>query len=287
MPAHIYMRTGNYRGAVDSNARAAEIDREYIKRSGATGVYPMMYYNHNLDFLASAAMMTGQHAEAARAAAMVVANAAPMIAQMPELEPFAAKTIFVLLRFGKWNDVLALPAPEAQHLLLTATDYYARAVAHAALGHREDAARGRRAFAGARDRVPNDAAWGYNKASSVFAVMAASLDAWIARAGGDDKAAIRSWREAVAAEDRLAYNEPPDWFYPTRESLGAALLRMRQHGEAERVFRDDLARNPNNPRSLFGVWQALAARRQPVATAQRQFRDAWQHADVPLTLADF
>jgi tetratricopeptide (TPR) repeat protein len=135
--------------------------------------------------------------------------------------------------------------------------------------------------------VPNDAAWGYNKASSVFAVMAASLDAWIARAGGDDKAAIRSWREAVAAEDRLAYNEPPDWFYPTRESLGAALLRMRQHGEAERVFRDDLARNPNNPRSLFGVWQALAARRQPVATAQRQFRDAWQHADVPLTLADF
>ena len=287
MPAHIYMRTGNYRGAVDSNARAAAIDREYIKRSGATGVYPMMYYNHNLDFLASAAMMTGQHAEAARAAAMVVANAAPMIAQMPELEPFAAKTIFVRLRFGKWNDVLALPAPEAKHLLLTATNHYARAVAHAALGHREDAARDRQAFAVARERVPKDAAWGYNKASSIFAVMTASLDAWIARAGGDDTSAIRSWRAAVAAEDRLAYNEPPDWFYPARESLGAALLRVRQHGEAERVFRDDLARNPDNPRSLFGVWQALAARRQPVAAAERQFREAWKNADVPLTLADF
>ena len=188
------------------------------------------------------------------------------------------------LRFGRWNDILALPAPEAKHLLLTTTDHDARAVAHAVLGHREDAAREREGFAAARDRVPTDAAWGYNRASSIFAVMTPSLDAWIARAAGDDKAAIRSWRDAVAAEDRLAYNEPPDWYYPTRESLGAA----RQHAEAERVCRDDLARNPNNPRSLFGVWQALMARKQPAAAAaQRQFRDAWKHADLALTLADF
>jgi len=287
MPAHIYMRTGNYRGAVDSNARAAEIDREYIRTSGATGVYPMMYYNHNLDFLASAAMMTGQRGDATRAAAMVVANAAPMIAQMPELEPFAAKTVFVLLRFGRWDDLLALPVPDATHLLLTATHHYARAVGHAALGRREEAARERQAFAAARDRVPAETAWGYNKASSIFAVMTPSLEAWIARAGGDDAAAIRSWRQAVDAEDRLSYNEPPDWYYPTRESLGAALLRTRQYAEAERVFRDDLARNPNNPRSLFGVWQALSARKQPAAAAQRRFREAWKHADVPLTLASF
>jgi tetratricopeptide (TPR) repeat protein len=210
-----------------------------------------------------------------------------MIAQMPELEPFAAKTVFVLLRFGRWDDLLALPVPDATHLLLTATHHYARAVGHAALGRREEAARERQAFAAARDRVPAETAWGYNKASSIFAVMTPSLEAWIARAGGDDAAAIRSWRQAVDAEDRLSYNEPPDWYYPTRESLGAALLRTRQYAEAERVFRDDLARNPNNPRSLFGVWQALSARKQPAAAAQRRFREAWKHADVPLTLASF
>jgi tetratricopeptide (TPR) repeat protein len=287
MPAHIYMRTGNYRGAVNSNARAAEIDREYIRTSGAAGVYPMMYYNHNLDFLASAAMMTGQYAEAKQAADMVVANATPMIAQMAELEPFAAKTVFVLLRFGRWQDVLALPAPDAQRLLLTAIDHYARGVAHAALGRAADAERERAAYAQARQKLPETAQWGYNRASAVCGVIDASLDAWIARARGDDESAIRSWRAAAAAEDRLAYNEPPDWFYPTRESLGAALLRAKRYAEAERVFRDDLARNPGNARSLFGVWQSLIAAKKPGASAEKQFRDAWKHADVQLTLADF
>jgi tetratricopeptide (TPR) repeat protein len=287
MPAHIYMRTGNYRGAVDSNARAAEIDREYITASGADGVYPTMYYNHNLDFLASAAMMTGQYADAKRAADLVVANATPMIAQMAELEPFAAKTVFVLLRFGRWNDILARPAPDATHLLLATVDHYARGIAHAALGRAADAERERAACDQARRKIPDKADWGYNKASAILAVMNASLDAWIARANGDDETAIRSWRDAVAAENRLAYNEPPDWYYPTRESLGAALLRAKRYADAERVFRDDLARNPNNARSLFGVWQALVATKKPAAAAEKQFREAWKHADVQLTLADF
>ena len=110
MPAHTYMRTGNYTGAVTANAKAADVDRKYIAETHADGFYPAMYYNHNLDFLASAAMMAGQYSEALKAATGTDANVTPMLADMPMLEPFGAKTLFVLLRFGKWNDVLALPS---------------------------------------------------------------------------------------------------------------------------------------------------------------------------------
>ena len=147
MPAHIYMRTGDYQGAVTSNAKAAEVDRAYIKADGADGVYPSMYYNHNLDFLASAAMMTGQFKEAKRAADLVVANATPMIATMPMLEPFGAKTLYVLLRFARWDDVMRLPRPDPKHALLTTLYHFGRGVAQAARQNASDAERERVAYA--------------------------------------------------------------------------------------------------------------------------------------------
>jgi tetratricopeptide (TPR) repeat protein len=288
MPAHIYMRTGNYRGAVTSNARAAEVDRDYIKRTGAEGVYPMMYYNHNLDFLASAAMMTGEFGEAKRAADMVVASAVPMIAQMPMLEPFGAKTLFVLLRFARWDDVLALPQPDRKHDVLTALSHFGRGVAYAAKGNVAEAEKERAAYAEARKPIAADRDWGYNGAGNMLAITDAALNAWIARAKHDDAASVDAWRTAVAAEDALSYNEPADWFYPTRESLGAALLRVKDYARAEQVFRDDLTRNPNNGRSLFGLWQTLLLTNKASAAAvEKQFRDAWQHADVQLKLTDF
>jgi hypothetical protein len=288
MPAHIYMRTGNYAGAVTSNAKAAQVDRDYIKARGADGLYPMMYYNHNLDFLASAAMMSGQFKEAKQAAAMVAASATPMIAQMASLEPFAAKTLFVLLRFSRWDDVVALPAPAAKHALLTALSHFGRGVAQAARGNAGGAEKERAAYADARKTIAPESGWGYNQAKSMFAVSDAVLEAWIARAKRDDAAAIDAWRRAVAAEDLLNYDEPADWFYPTRESLGAALLRAKRLDEAAAVFREDLTRNPNNGRSLFGLWQAQMAQKDPAAAATRkQFEEAWKHADVGLNISDF
>jgi tetratricopeptide (TPR) repeat protein len=288
MPAHIYMRTGNYEGAVASNAKAAEVDRGYIKARGADGLYPMMYYNHNLDFLASAAMMSGQFKEAKSAAGMVVANATPMIPAMAALEPFGAKTLYVLLRFARWDDVMALKAPDPKHLILTALWHFGRGVAQAARGNAGDAAKARDAYATARKAIAPDSAWGYNQSKDMLAVTDAVLDAWMARATRRDDAAIDAWRRAIAAEDALNYNEPPDWFYPTRESLGAALLRANRTDEAAQVFRDDLERNPGNGRSLFGLWQAQRAKKDPAAAAtEAQFRAAWKHADGPLRLADF
>jgi tetratricopeptide (TPR) repeat protein len=139
MPAHIYMRTGNYDGAVTSNAKAAEVDRAYIKATGAGGVYPSMYYNHNLDFLASAAMMSGQFATAKKAADELITNVTPALAEMAMLEPFAAKTLFVLLRFARWDDVLKLPEADAKFPLLVTLSHFGRGIAHAARGNLAEA----------------------------------------------------------------------------------------------------------------------------------------------------
>jgi tetratricopeptide (TPR) repeat protein len=290
MPAHTYMRTGDYAAALASNARAAEVDRRYIEERRVSGVYPAMYYTHNLDFLASAAMMTGQFQEALSAADEVVKNATAALADMPMIEPFAAKKLHVLLRFARWDEVLKLPRPDAALTILTATWHFGRGVAHAALGAAAEAERERRAYETVRQAIPPETAWNYNKAAGMLAVMSAVLDARIGAARKDDNAAIAAWQRAVAAEDSLSYNEPPDWFYPTRESLGAALLRAGRLAEARRTFRDDLQRNPRNPRSLFGWWQTLLALDPDdpmAATVARQFAEAWKSADVELRLADF
>jgi tetratricopeptide (TPR) repeat protein len=291
MPAHTYMRTGDYAGAVKANAIAADVDRKYITEAGPDGFYPTMYYNHNLDFLASAAMMTGQFARASEAADELVKNVAPMIPDMPMVEPFGAKKMYVLLRFAKWDAALALPMPDTRATVATTLFHFGRGVAHASLGAVADAGRERAAYQAAKQRVPSDAVIGYNPASAVFLVCDAVLDARIAAAGSNLDSAIQAWQKAVAAEDALSYDEPADWFYPTRESLGAAYFRARRFEDADRTFREDLERNPGNPRSLFALWQMVGVTGEPddpmTLLLRRRFRDAWTDADVELKLSDF
>jgi tetratricopeptide (TPR) repeat protein len=208
---------------------------------------------------------------------------------MEMIEPFGAKRLFVLLRFAKWDEVLRLPAPDSKWHILTALFHFGRAVARAALGHAAEAEQERLAYEAARNAIPPDSAWGFNKARNVIAVMDAVLEARLAAAQQQLDAAIGAWQRAVEAEDALSYNEPPDWFYPTRESLGGALLAARRADDAAAVFRTDLERNPRNGRSLFGLWQALLAqgRSADAARVEREFRQAWSHADVKLKLSDF
>ena len=290
MPAHTYMRTGNYTGAVTANSRAADVDRKYIAETRADGFYPAMYFNHNLDFLASAAMMAGQYSEALKAARELTANVTPMLTDMPMLEPFGAKTLFVLLRFAKWNDVLALPQPPAQSRILTAFYHWGRGVAHGALGAAADAEKDRDAYLAAKRAVPADTMFNLNPAANILAVADNVLDARIAAANGQTDASIAAWHKAVDAEDQISYNEPPDWFYPTRESLGGALVRAKRYDEADLAFREDLERNPNNGRSLWGRWQALRASDGDVPATlvmRRRWQDAWNDADTRLQLEDF
>ena len=285
MPSHTYMRTGNYAGAIQANAAAADIDRKYIADTSAGGFYPAMYFSHNLDFLASAAMMAGRYADALKAAQELTAHVLPQLKDMPMLEPFGAKTLFVQVRFAKWTEVLALPAPPADAPMLTALYHWGRGVAHASLGSAADAAKERDAYRTALQTVPKDTLFNLNPADRIFAVATAVLEARVAAAEGNADASIAAWRAAVTAEDAIAYNEPPDWFYPTRESLGGALLRAKKYDEADLIFRQDLERNPNNGRSLWGRWQAMRAQDGDVPATlvvRRRWQDAWNDADIVL-----
>ncbi|HEV2387764.1 MAG TPA: hypothetical protein VGS20_10980 [Candidatus Acidoferrales bacterium] len=289
MPAHIYSRTGFYTDAVRANQAAVAADRAYLAATHSdNSLYGMMYYSHNLHFLAYAAAMAGRSGEARRAAAALAAQAAPAAAGMPMAEWFLPVEPAVLLRFRLWNEVLALPLPDPKLRLATAFWHYARGMAFAGTGGVERARAEFQALQAGASALPSGAAYGFNSAAAVFSIAAASLDARIAEAGGDRKRAIESWKKAVAAQDALAYDEPPDWISPARESLGGVLLRDSQFAAAEAVFREDLLRNPANPRSLFGLARALEGqhREREAAWVEAEFERAWRGADVKLTVAD-
>ncbi len=290
MPSHTYMRTGNYVAAAAANAKAVEVDRKYIADNSATGFYPAMYFNHNLDFLASAAMMAGQYKIALAAAQELTANVTPMLADMPMLEPFAAKTMFVQLRFAKWKELLALPKPAEHATILTALYHFGRGTAQAALGAVAEAEQERAAYLAAAAMVPADTLYNLNPASTILAVTDAVLSARIAAAKGQTEAMLAAWKRAIEAEDTLAYNEPPDWFYPTRESLGGALLKLKRYEASDLIFREDLERNPGNGRSLWGRWQVLRAQDGDVPNTlvvRRRWQDSWNDADIVLRVDDF
>ncbi len=289
MPAHIYMRTGDYAAAVSSNEKAAAVDRAYFGANRPTGVYAAMYYGHNLDFLAVAAMMSGQSEEAYAAAAQMVALVKPMAREMPMLESYLNLDAFALLRYSRFDEVLGVAAPDPAMPAATAMWHYTRGVALAQQGHAGEASREQQAFHAAGATIPAASEWGYNKTADVMAVADAVLAARVAWAKGEKAASIDAWTRAVAAQDRLSYDEPPDWYYPVRESLGAALLQAGRAGDAERVFRDDLDRNPRNGRSLFGLWKTLEAQHRTEAAriVEGRFREAWTRADVPARLEEF
>jgi tetratricopeptide (TPR) repeat protein len=289
MPAHIYMRTGDYVAAEKSNAAAAQVDRVYIRDTGAQGMYPMMYYNHNVHFESAAAAMAGRYAAAKKAADVLFADVLPAVPEMAMLEGFLLQPTFVLLRFHKWNEIRAMPDPGPTLPMVRTAWLYARAMAAAAAGDVPKAEALRGQYAAARDALGAAVMVGpQNSAAALFAVATQVLEARVAKARGDRKAALESWTKAVAAEDALAYDEPASWYYPVRESLGAALLADGQAAEAEAVFRADLAVNPRNGRSLCGLAAALKAQKRTAdaAWADAQFAAAWKDADTPVRLED-
>jgi len=285
MPAHIYIRTGQYVKSAKSNADAAAVDEKYFKATGATGLYPTMYYGHNLQFEAAAAMFAGNFAQSRAAAQRTVTFADPIADQMVMIEPFAAMDLAVLVRFGRWAPILDMKPPAGTRALQSSLYYFARGAALAGSGKVSEAEADLAALEAAAARIPKDGMVGSaNRAADVIAVAIADLTARIAEAKGDTGAAVRSFTAAVAAEDRLGYNEPPDWLIPERERLGALLIKVGRHAEAEKVFRADLAKNVANPRSLYGLYRSLDGQKKAgAAEVKAQFDKAWAGADVALT----
>jgi hypothetical protein len=284
MPAHIYIRTGQYAKSAKSNADAAAVDEKYFKAGGANGMYAAMYYTHNLQFESAAAMFAGNLAQARSAAQRTVQFAEPLADQMMMIEPFAAQDLTALVRFGQWAEILAVKPPPANRLLQTVVYRFAHGAAAAATGNVPDAEADLAALKAAAAKIPQDAMVGpANSAPDVSAVAAADLAGRIADAKGDLKGAIAAFTTAIAAEDKLGYNEPPDWLNPSRERLGSVLLKAGRFAEAERVFRADLEKNVGNPRSLYGLYRALDGQKKPAAAqAKAEFEKAWGAADVTL-----
>ncbi len=296
MPAHIYMRTGDYLRAARANERAVETDRAYVGEGGHE-MYALMYYTHDFHFMAAAYAMAGRGAAAKRAAEEVVAttrtNTPPDVSELGPVgvgmvDLFLATPTFVALRFHDWAAVLAAPAPDQALPVTSALAHFARGMALAATGKTRDARSEREALEAARLALPPDSTFGFSRGADALELAGAILDARLVEAGGKAADALPHWQHAVAVQDRLAYDEPPDWYYPVRESLGGALLRARRPAEAEAVFRADLERNPRNPRSLFGLAESLAAQKKAADAVwvRSAFESAWRDADMQLRIAD-
>jgi hypothetical protein len=285
MPSHIYLRTGEYEAAMTVNRRAAAADLAYL-RSNPPGHDGAMYYLHDLESLAVAAGYAGRLAEA-RIAALEMARVESELSG-ESAGRFSAPLAMVLLRFQRWAEVTALPAAPEGDPAAALLSRFARAVAFAALGDIEQAGAERAAFAVAMSAIPAGALYRSNPIERLRPVFEATVEARLA-AASSPPAAVTAWERAVAAQDRLEYHEPPPFYYPLRESLGAALLAAGRSAEAERVFREELVQHPASGRALFGLWHALEARGAAVEVARvhQAFLQAWAGSDVELSLRHY
>ena len=288
MPGHIFLQTGDFDLAAATNVEASAADRAFIERTGASGIYPLMYWTHNIHFIAYARAQQGRYEEAKQAANEMVGNVGDADLEMQMLEAVHLYPLMVDLRFHRWDTLLATPEPKGR-ALTHAFWRYARAMALAGQSKARDAAAEQRRFERERAGLPPESLYlGNNKGADLLALAAATLDAEVADARGDNAAAIAAWRTALTREAAIQYDEPPAWFYTVRQSLGAQLLRAGAHAEAEQVFREALATRPRDGRLLYGLWQTLVAegRASEAVLVEQQFTRAWADATVPLTLDD-
>jgi len=289
MPSHIYWRVGRYADASRVNVMAAEVDEAYIAACNAQGFYPAAYYPHNIHFLWASSSMEGRSAVAIEAARKVAANVRiEMIEQFPGVEFFNTIPLLALTQFGLWDEVLAEPQPPANLEYSNAVWHYVRATAFAQKGD-VDAARDEYAsFTPLRDEtdvVFLDSI--YYPATSLLTIADALIQGEIATAEGRHDDAIGFYKIAVETQDELPYTEPPFWYYPTRHSLGKAMLAAGDAAGAEVVYREDLTRFPRNGWSLYGLVQALEAQGKDATEIQGRFDLIWAQADVTLTASRF
>lgn len=292
MPGHVYVRVGRWMDAIRANEHAVHADEAYIRdqRPGA-GIYTLGYYPHNHDFLAFAAMMAGRRAQALDAAARVAGGIPEEALRAPGMEFLqhrVTRPLQLRVRFGRWDDVLRAPAPPEELRHARAMWHYARGRALAARGEPDAAdVELARVRAAAADPALDGVRMEFNPPGPILRVAEEVLAGSIAGARGDHAAAAVHLREAVRREDALVYGEPPDWTVPVRQELGEALLAAGRPAEAERAFREELERFPENGWSLRGLARSLReqGREAEAADAGARFRAAWKEADAELRAA--
>ena len=289
MPAHIYWRVGRYDDASEANIRAADVDEEYIAQCNAQGFYPALYYPHNIHFLWAASSMQGRSELALDSARRVSANVPEaMIVEFPMVEFFHTIPLLSLTQFGRWDEILAEPQPRADFEYSNAIWHYARATAYARKGMLDEARAEQAQLAALKDVT--DVTFLdtlYYPATQLLDIADSLVLGEIAMAAGELDTAIEKFEHAVVVQDDLPYTEPPFWYYPTRHTLGRALLADGRPAEAEAVYRRDLEIYPHNGWAMFGLMQSLEQQGKDSSDVQMHFDIAWRKADVTLTASQF
>lgn len=285
MPAHIDVRTGRWAAAAEQNRQAAAIDTKYRAISPKQGFY-RMYMAHNEHFLSYSCMMLGRKEESISAARAMLHGIPADWARdyAPIADAYSAIEIEAFIRFGQWDQMLAMPRPPEFLPITTAFWHFGRATAYNAKGDIKSAESEQAAFRKQVAAIPPDALMAINPAHTVLSIAEDTLAGEIAFRKGDNDEAVRLLTKAVATEDTLLYMEPPDWIQPTRHALGAVLLSSGHADKAEQVYRKDLEIYPENGWSLAGLHQCLA-KRDPTGTetaaVKKRFDKAWATADIP------
>jgi tetratricopeptide (TPR) repeat protein len=289
MPSHIDIRTGQWLKAVDTNAKAVEADERYRKIFGPPKGFLNVYIAHNRHMLAYAAMMTGQRD-------LAMKHIRAMVAEMPadflkenalQAEGNVAMPLEVMVRFGLWNEILAEPESYTDKMWFTrAFHHAARAIAYAAKGDTVNARKAQSVFVERAKLVPKEDFVSNNSCEALLAVAIPMVEGEILIAEGKIDSGIEQLRTAIQKEDALKYDEPPGWLIPVRHSLGAVLMKQQRFAEAEEVYRDDLARLPENGWSLLGLAESLRKQKKnadEVAQTQARFEKVWAKADLTIT----
>ena len=292
MPSHIYMQVGRYTDSFNLNAKAAEADESYITQCRAQGIYPLNYYPHNVHFQTWAALMQGNSSGAIEAARKVAAK-------VPEdlhgnvwalYQTFLSMPLYTLTRFGKWEDILAEPAPPKNLHYWNGIYHYARGMAYV---HTAKANAAKQELAAITTIIENPDAInemiGFSNAEKLLTIAREVLAGELAASQGRYDESLFHLGRAVRLEDSLTYSEPPDWYYPVRHTLGAVLIEAGYPAEAEVVYWEDLKRYRDNGYSLFGLWQSQNAQgqKESAARTEKRFRKAWADADVTLSSSRF
>jgi len=290
MPSHIYYRVGRYADAAHVNELAALVDEQYIAACRAQGYYPIGYYGHNIHFLWTSSEMQGRYTMAIDSARRLVKALGPDAAKMgPQAELYYLTPWATLLRFGKWDEILAEPLPAADQVVTSGLAHEARGFAFANKGDKARAAEERAALAALAGQDKLAERYQMVPAAPMLQIALADLDGEIARTSGDLNTAIADFTKARDVEEQLPYTEPPYWHQPSSHLLGAALLQAGRPKEAAEAYQRSLQYYRLDGWALFGLAQAQDAMGDKAAAdaTRRQFATAWSLADTKLTASRF
>jgi tetratricopeptide (TPR) repeat protein len=294
MPTHTYIRTGRYHDVVLLNLKAGDADKSYVDQCHAQGLYPIGYIPHNHHMAWAGASMMGWSAASADAAQRTYATTIHDLMRAPglgALQQYAYIQLYDHVRFGKWDKILESSQPPADLLYPNGVWHYARGRAFTAKGMLKDAQRelDDLGVIAAKDTLEKVTIMDINTTKQLLGIAVKVLAGELAAKNGNVDAAAKELNEALKLEGTLKYNEPVDWLYPVRHSLGAVLLEGGRAADAEKVFLDDLKENPENGWALIGLTKSYEAqfKAQEAAAAKARFEKAWKLADITISASRF